>query len=54
MMTLQGVGPLVFGGFAEVVPVGTAMALAGVATLGIAAWIAVALRPAEVKTPVPA
>ncbi len=54
LMTLQGVGPLVFGGLTEVVPVGLAMALAGVATLGTAVWIAVAVRPAEAITPVPA
>lgn len=54
LMTLQGVGPLVFGGLTEVVPVGVAMALAGVATLGTAVWIAVAVRPAEAITPVPA
>ncbi|MGB3443010.1 MAG: MFS transporter [Actinophytocola sp.] len=54
LMTFQGVGPLVFGGLTEVVPVGVAMALAGVATVGSAAWIAVAVRPAEAKTPVPA
>jgi hypothetical protein len=52
LMTLQGVGPLVFGGLTEVVPVGTAMALAGLATLGVAAWVSVALRP-HAKTPVP-
>jgi MFS family permease len=52
LMTLQGVGPLVFGGLTEVVPVGTAMALAGIATLGVAAWLSVALRP-RAKTPVP-
>jgi predicted MFS family arabinose efflux permease len=54
LMTLQGVGPLVFGGLTEVMPTGVAMALAGVATLGTAAWIAVAVRPdLGVKTPVP-
>lgn len=52
LMTLQGVGPLVFGGLTEVMPVGTAMAVSGVATLGVAAWLSVALRP-RVKTPVP-
>jgi predicted MFS family arabinose efflux permease len=40
LMTLQGVGPTVFGLAAEVVPVGTAMACGGVATLLTAAWIA--------------
>ncbi|GAB1514873.1 MFS transporter [Actinophytocola sp. KF-1] len=54
LMTLQGVGPLVFGGLTEVVPVGVAMTLAGVATVGTAVWIAVAVRPAEANTPVPA
>ncbi|TDV40721.1 MFS transporter [Actinophytocola oryzae] len=52
LMTLQGVGPLVFGGLTEVVPVGAAMALAGVATVCVAGWLAVALRP-RAKTPVP-
>lgn len=52
LMTLQGVGPLVFGGLTEVVPVGTAMALSGLTTIGVAAWLAVALRP-HAKTPVP-
>jgi hypothetical protein len=54
LMTFQGVGPLVFGGLTEVVPVGAAMALAGAATLASAAWIALAVRPAEAKSPVPA
>lgn len=53
LMTLQGVGPLLFGGLTEVVPVGVAMALAGVATLAVAAWVTMALRPANAKTPVP-
>lgn len=52
LMTLQGVGPLVFGGLTEVMPIGVAMALAGVAALGVAAWLSVALRP-HAKTPVP-
>ncbi len=52
LMTLQGVGPVVLGGLTEFVPVGVAMAVAGVATLVIAGWIAVALRPSEAKTPV--
>lgn len=52
LMTLQGVGPLVFGGLTEVMPIGMAMALAGVATLGVAVWLTVALRP-RAKTPVP-
>jgi predicted MFS family arabinose efflux permease len=53
LMTLQGVGPLVFGGLTEVIPVGIAMAVAGVATLGVAVWVAIAVRT-DVKTPVPA
>ena len=53
LMTFQGVGPLVFGGLTEVVPVGVAMALAGVATVGSAVWITVAVRPAQANTPVP-
>jgi predicted MFS family arabinose efflux permease len=53
LMTLQGVGPLVFGGLTEFLPVGVVMATAGVATLGVAAWIAVAVRPAAAETPVP-
>jgi hypothetical protein len=30
------------------------MALAGITTLGTAAWIAIAVRPADAITPVPA
>jgi predicted MFS family arabinose efflux permease len=52
LMTLQGVGPLVFGGLTEVLPVGMTMALAGVSTLGVAAWLAVTLG-GRAKTPVP-
>lgn len=52
LMTLQGVGPFVFGGLAEVMPIGITMALAGVATIGAAVWIAVTVRT-DVKTPVP-
>jgi predicted MFS family arabinose efflux permease len=51
LMTLQGVGPLLFGVLTEVMPVGSAMALAGVATLGVAGWLAVASR-GRAKTPV--
>ena len=40
LMTLQGVGPAVFGLAAEVVPVGVAMAAGGVATVLTAGWIA--------------
>jgi predicted MFS family arabinose efflux permease len=52
LMTLQGVGPFVFGGLTEVLPVGATMALAGVSTLGVAGWLAVTLGP-RAKTPVP-
>jgi predicted MFS family arabinose efflux permease len=52
LMTLQGVGPLVFGGLTEFVPVGVTMSLSGVATLAVAAWLTVTLRP-RAKTPVP-
>jgi predicted MFS family arabinose efflux permease len=52
LMTLQGLGPFVFGGLTEVLPVGTTMALAGVSTLGVAGWLAVTLRP-RAKTPAP-
>jgi hypothetical protein len=48
LMTLQGVGPLVFGGFTEVVPVGVAMAIAGIATLGTSVWIALVVRPGTI------
>jgi MFS family permease len=41
LMTLQGVGPTVFGLTAEVVPVGVVMATGGVATVLTAIWIAV-------------
>jgi len=54
LMTFQGVGPAVFGGLTEFVPVGVAMGLAGVATLVTAAWIAVAVGPGTAKTPVSA
>lgn len=54
LMTAQGIGPLLFGGLTEVVPVGVAMAFAGIATLGTSVWIAVVVRPdMVVKTPVP-
>jgi predicted MFS family arabinose efflux permease len=51
LMTLQGVGPLLFGVLTEVMPVGAAMALAGVATVGVAGWLVVALS-GRAKTPV--
>jgi len=53
LMTLQGVGPLVFGGLTEFVPVSTAMALSGAATLVVAGWLTFAIRT-RAKTPVPA
>lgn len=52
MMTFQGLGTLVFGVLTEVLPVGVTMALAGVATLGVAGWLAVPPRT-RAKTPVP-
>ena len=45
LMTLQGVGPTVFGLVGEVVPVGVAMAAGGVATVLTACWIALSGRP---------
>jgi predicted MFS family arabinose efflux permease len=54
LMTCQGIGPLLFGGLTEFMAVGVVMALAGAATLGTAAWIAVAVRSgADAETPVP-
>lgn len=54
LMTLQGLGPVVFGGLTELVSVATAMALAGVATVLTAGWIALAVRVGTTaKTPVP-
>jgi predicted MFS family arabinose efflux permease len=50
LMTLQGVGPAVFGLVAEVVPVGVAMAAGGVATLLTAGWIALGGRGAPMLT----
>jgi predicted MFS family arabinose efflux permease len=44
LMTLQGVGPTVFGLVAEFAPVGTAMAAGGVATVLTAGWIALGTR----------
>jgi predicted MFS family arabinose efflux permease len=52
LMTLQGVGPLLFGGLTEVLPVGVTMALSGAATVCVAGWLAVSSRP-QAKTPVP-
>jgi predicted MFS family arabinose efflux permease len=41
LMTLQGIGPMVIGGLAETIPIGMAIAAAGVGTLGIAGWLTV-------------
>lgn len=49
LMTLQGLGPFVFGGLTEVVPVGVAMSIAGVATVLVAGWVAVAVRHERVR-----
>ncbi len=62
LMTLQGVGPTVFGLATEVVPVGTAMAFGGVATVLTAIWVGATgslsgrtgrtIVPRKAKTPV--
>jgi predicted MFS family arabinose efflux permease len=39
LMTLQGIGPIVLGGVAEVLPIGTTIAVAGIGTLVIAGWL---------------
>jgi hypothetical protein len=39
LMTMQGVGPAVFGGLAQLASTGSAIAYAGLATLGTAAWM---------------
>lgn len=39
LMTLQGVGPAVFGLLTEAVPVGVSMGLGGLAAVGVAVWI---------------
>ena len=39
LMTLQGVGPMVIGGLAETIPIGMAIAAAGIGTLVIAGWL---------------
>jgi predicted MFS family arabinose efflux permease len=44
MMTLQGVGPVLFGAVAEVLGVATAIAAAGAATFLAAAWLRPGLR----------
>ncbi|HEV8557439.1 MAG TPA: MFS transporter [Actinophytocola sp.] len=36
LMTLQGIGPVVFGGLAELMPIGPSIAVAGLANIGIA------------------
>jgi hypothetical protein len=54
LMTLQGVGPALFGLATEVVPVGVAMALGGVATVLTAIWIGVGARVTDTARPVSA
>lgn len=44
-MTIQGVGPLVFGGFAEFLPVGLAIALTGVSSVFTTLLMREAIRP---------
>lgn len=39
LMTLQGIGPMVIGGLAEVIPIGMAIAVAGFTTLVMAGWL---------------
>jgi predicted MFS family arabinose efflux permease len=39
LMTLQGIGPVVFGGLAEVMPIGLTMAVAGAMNVALAAWL---------------
>jgi MFS family permease len=39
LMTTQGIGPVVAGGVAELLPIGTTIALAGIGTLAIAVWL---------------
>ncbi len=51
LMTLQGVGPMLFGLASEVVPVGTAMALGGVATVLTAVWIMAGQAGHDIRTP---
>ncbi|MFC7534630.1 MFS transporter [Actinoplanes sp. GCM10030250] len=43
-MTLQGVGPVIFGTLTEAVSTSTAIALAGVATVASAGWLGISLR----------
>jgi MFS family permease len=51
MMTLQGVGPLITGALAEVAPIALSMAVAGIATLGVAVawWTAPAAARSSVR-----
>ncbi|MCM2418960.1 MFS transporter [Streptomyces sp. RKAG293] len=49
MMTVQGVGPAVFGAAAEVVSVGAAISLAGIASLGMAGYLARESRGARLS-----
>jgi predicted MFS family arabinose efflux permease len=51
LMTLQGVGPALFGLATEAVPVGVAMAAGGAATVLTAAWIAFGVRLAPPTAP---
>ncbi|HEV2782653.1 MAG TPA: MFS transporter [Actinophytocola sp.] len=39
LMTLQGMGPVAFGGLAEVLPVDHAIGVAGLATIAVALWL---------------
>lgn len=39
LMTSQGIGPMVVGAVAEVLPIGTTIAVAGIGTLAIAVWL---------------
>jgi MFS family permease len=39
LMTLQGIGPMVIGAVAETIPIGMAVAAAGIGPLGIAGWL---------------
>lgn len=43
LMTLQGIGPVVFGGLAEVMPIGTAIAVAGLVNTAIGVWLTAGL-----------
>ncbi|MFL6144688.1 MAG: MFS transporter [Labedaea sp.] len=39
LMTLQGIGPVLFGGLAEVIPIGLTMAVAGAMNVTMAGWL---------------